>query len=47
MSRTLSPCLGIAPPVSTGLGRRPLLTRADVLFCMLPIALFLSIVSLV
>jgi hypothetical protein len=29
------------------LARRPLLTPADVLFCALPVALFLSIVSLV
>ena len=37
-----------APPAQTGsLAHRPLLTRADVLFCVLPVALFLSIVSLV
>jgi hypothetical protein len=29
------------------LARRPLLTPADVLFCVVPVALFLSIVSLV
>jgi len=34
-------------PVAACLARRPLLTPADVLFCVVPVALFLSIVSLV
>ena len=34
-------------PVAARLARRPLLTPADVLCCVVPVALFLSIVSLV
>lgn len=35
------------PAQAGSLAHRPLLTPADVLFCVLPVALFLSIVSLV
>lgn len=37
----------IESPAAVSMACRPLLTPADVLFCVLPVALFLSIVSLV
>lgn len=36
-----------AAPTAASMVCRPLLTPSDVLFCVLPVAVFLSIVSLV
>ena len=44
-STSAGPGLGLGQAAS--LARRPLLTPADVLLCAIPVALFLSIVSLV
>jgi hypothetical protein len=47
MHTHLLPCHAAGSVPAVVASRRPLLTPTDVLFCALPVALFLSIVSLV